>query len=195
MWKLLHYTDSPTPVNVQLRNWSPYDLLGLVSTTMFVAGLVPCWPQMLTLTEIIHTNIVGPLPPSQGFIYMYLLAIIGCYTLWPEAIPLMVPSLRMWWLRVGSDWCAFDHWHQPWTSLNHNSGWNSHLHIHLCCQQRNTLLATILYSVDFNDARISSNFQSFIIWYVYFKYSMIKSSTLRKEFCWALCIYLTCIYS
>ena len=33
MWKLLHYTDSPTPVNVPLRNRSPYDLLGLVSTS------------------------------------------------------------------------------------------------------------------------------------------------------------------
>ena len=42
MWKLLHYTDSPTPVYVPLRNRSPYDLLSRVSTLTFVAGLAPC---------------------------------------------------------------------------------------------------------------------------------------------------------
>ena len=36
--------------------------------------------------DVVHIDIVGPLPPSQG--YTYLLTCIDCYTRWPEAIPL-----------------------------------------------------------------------------------------------------------
>ena len=34
----------------------------------------------------INIDLVGPLPPSQG--YTYLFTIVDCFTHWPEAIPL-----------------------------------------------------------------------------------------------------------
>ena len=36
--------------------------------------------------DVVHIDIVRPLPPSQGF--MYLLTCVDCYTRWPEAVPL-----------------------------------------------------------------------------------------------------------
>lgn len=36
--------------------------------------------------DVVHIDIVGPLPPSQG--YTYLLTCIDPFTCWPEAIPL-----------------------------------------------------------------------------------------------------------
>ena len=37
--------------------------------------------------DVVHVDIVGPLPPSQG--YKYLLTCIDRFTHWPEAFPLM----------------------------------------------------------------------------------------------------------
>ena len=36
----------------------------------------------------IHLDIVGPLPPSNGFTYMYLLTCVDRFTCWPETIPI-----------------------------------------------------------------------------------------------------------
>ena len=37
--------------------------------------------------DVVHVDIVGPLPPSQG--YKYLLMCVDRFTRWPEACPLM----------------------------------------------------------------------------------------------------------
>ena len=37
--------------------------------------------------DVVHVDIVGPLPSSQG--YKYLLACVDRFTRWPEAFPLM----------------------------------------------------------------------------------------------------------
>ena len=36
--------------------------------------------------DMVHIDIVGPLPPSRGF--KYLLTCVDCFTRWPEAIPI-----------------------------------------------------------------------------------------------------------
>ena len=38
--------------------------------------------------DMVHIDIVGPLPPSHGFTYMYILTCIDLFTRWPEAIPI-----------------------------------------------------------------------------------------------------------
>ena len=44
------------------------------------------FPTPDTRFNVIHIDLVGPLPPSQG--YTYLLTCVDRYTRWPEAIPL-----------------------------------------------------------------------------------------------------------
>ena len=36
--------------------------------------------------DIVHIELVGPLPPSKGFTYLFMC--IDRFTIWPEAIPL-----------------------------------------------------------------------------------------------------------
>ena len=36
--------------------------------------------------NVVHIDLVGPLPPSRGFTYP--LTCVDCFTRWPEAIPL-----------------------------------------------------------------------------------------------------------
>ena len=38
--------------------------------------------------DMVHIDLVGPLPPSRGFTYMYLLMCSDHFTRWPEAIPI-----------------------------------------------------------------------------------------------------------
>ena len=49
-----------------------------------------------------HVDLVGPLPPSQGF--SYLLSIMDRFTWWPEAIPLTDTSAK------SCAWALLFHW-------------------------------------------------------------------------------------
>ena len=94
----------PIQESEQPRSSSRPGSYGLVSMQMFAAGPVPVYSasvprsndtlQLHSLPfttpnarfDVIHIDLVGPLPPSRGF--TYLLTCVDRFTRWPEAIPL-----------------------------------------------------------------------------------------------------------
>ena len=52
----------------------------------------------------VHVDLVGPLPPSQGF--TYLLTMIDRFTRWPEAIPLVNTEAEVLARTFSSEWIA-----------------------------------------------------------------------------------------
>lgn len=74
-------------VNKDVRRWTKMCLLPKLkkiqrhNKSLICAFLPPSAP-----FESVHTDIIGPLPPSEDF--CYVLTIVDRFTLWPQAVPI-----------------------------------------------------------------------------------------------------------